>query len=98
MPSIKPINDFVLVQREEPEKVTAGGIHIPETADSTKGGKAVRGRVCAVSDVEETGDRPKKRRISVGDVVLFGRYSGNEVDSLTLLIREDEIFGRVTFE
>lgn len=32
MSRIKPLNDFVLLERKDAEKVTAGGIHLPDSA------------------------------------------------------------------
>ena len=89
---IRPLSDRVLVKRLEPaENVSAGGIIIPETAKE----KPQEGKVLAVGPGER--DDAGKRvamEVSVGDKVLFAKYSGTEVkvDSKKLLIlRESDI-------
>jgi len=91
--SIRPLHDRVLVRRMEDETVSAGGILIPDNAKE----KPSRGEILAVGNGKhlENGDvRPLE--VKVGDKVLFGKYSGNEVkvDGEELLVmREDDIVG-----
>jgi len=90
---IRPLHDRVLVRRMEDETVSAGGILIPDNAKE----KPSRGEILAVGTGKhlENGDiRPLE--VKVGDKVLFGKYSGNEVkvDGEELLVmREDDIVG-----
>ena len=90
---IRPLHDRVLVRRMEDETVSAGGILIPDNAKE----KPSRGEILAVGNGKhlENGDvRPLD--VKVGDKVLFGKYSGNEVkvDGEELLVmREDDIVG-----
>lgn len=92
---IRPLYDNVLVKRKEEEAVSAGGIVLPGSAKE----KPNQGEVVAVGHgaVLESGDiRPLT--VKVGDVVVFGQYSGNavKVDGEELFImRESEIFGVV---
>ena len=88
---IRPLNDRVLVLRVEEEKKTSGGIIIPETAKE----KPQEGKVIAVGPgkVDEEGKRIGMD-VKVGDRILFGKYSGNEVkiDGVEhLIMREEDI-------
>ncbi len=89
---VKPLHDRVLVERlEEEEQKTAGGIIIPDTAKE----KPQRGRVIAVGEgaFNDKGER-NKLDVKVGDEVLFGRYSGNDIKidgKEYLVVRENEI-------
>lgn len=91
--SIRPLHDRVLVRRMEDETVSAGGILIPDNAKE----KPSRGEILAAGNGKhlENGEiRPLD--VKVGDKVLFGKYSGNEVkvDGEELLVmREDDIVG-----
>ncbi|MEP1740627.1 MAG: co-chaperone GroES [Kangiellaceae bacterium] len=90
---IRPLHDRVLVRRMEDETVSAGGILIPDNAKE----KPSRGEILAVGTGKhlDNGDvRPLE--VKVGDKILFGKYSGNEVkvDGEELLVmREDDIVG-----
>ena len=69
---LKVIDDKILVEREEVEdQKTPGGIIIPDTAKE----KPQLGTVVAVGTDEEMKDLVKK-----GDKVLFGKYTGDEID------------------
>ncbi len=91
--SIRPLHDRVLVRRMEDETVSAGGILIPDNAKE----KPSRGEILAVGNGKhlDNGD-VRSLEVKVGDKVLFGKYSGNEVkvDGEELLVmREDDIVG-----
>ena len=91
--SIRPLHDRVLVRRLEDETTSAGGIVIPDNAKE----KPSRGEVLAVGNGKPL-DNGEVRvlDVKVGDKVLFGKYSGNEVkvDGEELLVmREDDIMG-----
>ncbi len=73
---MRPLHDRVIVKRLEAEQTTKGGIVIPDSAAE----KPIKGKVIAVGNgkILENGDvRPLD--LKVGDIVLFGKYSGNEV-------------------
>jgi chaperonin GroES len=90
---IRPLHDRVVIKRMEEEQTTPGGILIPDTAKE----KPARGKVLAVGNgkIMENGQvRPLD--VKVGDVVLFGKYSGTEVKvdgEEVLVMREDDIMG-----
>ena len=91
---LKPLNNYVLLQRIEEENKTAGGIIIPDNARE----KPSRGTVIAVGDgVIENGARIPMS-VAVGDTVLFAKWaaSANEVkiDGVDyVLIKESDILG-----
>ena len=90
---IRPLHDRVLVMRSEEERKSAGGIVIPDSATE----KPSRGKIMAVGKgkILENGDvRPLD--VKVGDIVLFGKYSGTEVKidgTDYLVMREEDIMG-----
>lgn len=90
---IRPLHDRVVVRRMEEERTTAGGIVIPDSATE----KPMRGEVVAVGvgKALENGD-VRALAVKVGDVVLFGKYSGTEVKvegKELVVMREDDIMG-----
>ncbi len=92
MSHIKPLYDRVVIKRMEEEKLSAGGIVIPDSATE----KPIKGEVIAVGTgkVLDNGQL-RAPQVKVGDKVLFGKYSGTEVklDGTDLLVvKEDDIF------
>jgi len=88
---IRPLNDRVLVLREDEEQKSTGGIIIPDTAKE----KPQRGKVVAVGSgkIDQDGKRTPLE-VKVGDRVLFGKYSGTEIkiDNVEhVFMREDDI-------
>jgi chaperonin GroES len=92
---IRPLQDRVVVRRTEEETTSAGGIVLPDSATE----KPAQGEVVAVGPgrILDNGDhRPVD--VSVGDTVVFGKYSSNtvKIDGEELLIlNESEIYGVV---
>lgn len=83
---IKPLADRVLVEPMAAEEKTASGIYIPDTAKE----KPQRGKVVAVGP----GTKDEKMTVSVGDTVLYGKYSGTELKfngTDYLMMRESDI-------
>ena len=92
MSSIKPLYDRVVIKRMEEEKLSAGGIVIPDSATE----KPIKGEVIAVGTgkVLDNG-QVRAPQVKVGDKVLFGKYSGTEVklDGVDLrVVKEDDLF------
>ena len=88
---IRPLNDRVLVLREDEEQKSAGGIIIPDTAKE----KHQRGKVVAVGSgrIDKDGKRTPLE-LKVGDRILFGKYAGSEIkidDVEHVFMREDDI-------
>ena len=90
---IKPLHDRVLVKRVEQEEKTSGGIIIPDSAKE----KPMQGEILAVgSGARDENGRVQPLDVKVGDIVLFGKWSGTEVkvDGQELLImKESDIMG-----
>jgi chaperonin GroES len=91
--NIRPLQDRVIVKRMEEETTSAGGIVLPDSATE----KPIRGEVLAVGPgkILDSGDK-RPLDISVGDTVLFGKYSGTEIkidDEELLVMREEDIMG-----
>ena len=83
---IKPLADRVLVEPMAAEEKTASGIYIPDTAKE----KPQRGKVVAVGP----GTKDENMTVSVGDTVLYGKYSGTELKfdgADYLMMRESDI-------
>lgn len=91
--AFRPLGDRVLVKRVEEETKTAGGIIIPDTAKE----KPQEGEIVAVGPGARDEDgKHIQPDVSVGDRVLFGKWSGTEVkvDGQELLImKESDILG-----
>ncbi len=89
----RPLHDRVVVRRIDAEGKSAGGIIIPDTAKE----KPSQGEITAVGP----GGRNEAGKLipidlKVGDHVLFGKWSGNEVkiEGVELLImKESDIMG-----
>ncbi|MEW8043946.1 MAG: co-chaperone GroES [gamma proteobacterium symbiont of Phacoides pectinatus] len=90
---IRPLQDRVVVRRMEEERTSAGGIVLPDSATE----KPAQGEVVAVGNgkILNNGEaRPLD--VQVGDKVIFGQFSGNEVkigDETLLVMREEDIMG-----
>jgi chaperonin GroES len=86
-----PLGDKVVVKRLDADKTTAGGIVLPDSAQS----KPQQGRVLSVGDGRTMADgRRAAHQVAEGDRVIFDRYAGAEltVDGQQLLIMsENEI-------
>ena len=95
--ALTPLGDRILIRRaEENEQTTSGGIIIPDTAAE----KPQEGEVVAVGPGRflDNGER-KPIDVEPGDVVLFGKYSANEVpigDEELLILREDDILVKIS--
>ena len=88
---IRPLHDRVVIKRMDEEKTSPGGIVIPDSATE----KPVKGEGSAVGNGKISDDgKSTPLDVKVGDIVLFGKYSGTEVklDSDELVVmREDDI-------
>ena len=88
---LRPLHDRVIVKRMEEERVSAGGIVIPDSATE----KPMRGQVIAVGSgkILENGN-VRVLAVKAGDKVLFGKYSGTEFKEAgeeLLMMREEDI-------
>ena len=89
----RPLHVRVLIEVLEREEITSGGIIIPDTAKE----KPQEGKVVALGTGARTEDgKIIPMDVKVGDLVLFGKWSGTEVkldgkeDSI---MKESDIMG-----
>jgi chaperonin GroES len=90
--NLKPLADRVIIKPAEALEVSKGGIILPDTAKE----KPIEGTVVAIGP-GKLGDDGKlvKLEVKVGDKVLYGKYSGTEVQVEGvdyLMMRESDIF------
>ncbi len=91
--TLKPLGDRVVLKRLPQEEKTAGGIFLPDTAQE----KPMKGEVVAVGPGKTLDSGEKTRmEVEIGQIVLFGKYSGTEVkidgEDFTIL-EQREILG-----
>ncbi|MBX9626615.1 MAG: co-chaperone GroES [Gemmataceae bacterium] len=93
--TLRPLDDRVVVEGLEAEEKTSGGILLPDTAKQ----KPQQGKVVAVGP-GKLSDEGKRTAVGVkvGDTVLFGKYSGSDVEvggRELKILRESDILGKV---
>lgn len=91
---LKPLHNYVLLERIEEENKTAGGIIIPDTAKE----KPSRGRVIAAGDGAFDGATRIPMTVKSGDTVLFAKWASSANDVKIdgkdfVLIKETDILG-----
>lgn len=72
MMNIKPLADRVLILPAPAETRTKSGLIIPDTVQE----KPLKGEVVAVGN----GTKDEEMILKVGDTVLYGKYSGTEIE------------------
>ena len=91
--SIRPLYDRVVVKRIEEQETTRSGIVIPDSAKE----KAQEGEVMAIGRGKRLDDgRMVALDVEIGDRILFGKYSGNEIKlegTEYIIMREDDVLG-----
>ncbi len=94
--NLRPLDDRVVVEALEAAEKTAGGILLPDTAKQ----KPQRGRVIAAGPGKLSDEGVRLvLSVKVGDEVLFGKYSGSDVEVGTKeykILRESELLAKVT--
>lgn len=93
--TLKPLGDRVLVKPAPKEEKTSSGLYISSGAQE----KPQRGEVIAVGagKLDDKGERIPVD-VKVGDVVIYGKYGGNEVKidgEEYLLMRDSDIYAVV---
>jgi chaperonin GroES len=93
--NLRPLDDRVVVEPQEAEDVTAGGIVLPDTAKE----KPQRGKIVAVGPGKllDSGERGTLS-VTVGDEVIYGKYSGSEIEvegREVKILRESDILAKV---
>jgi chaperonin GroES len=93
--TLRPLDDRVVVQALEAEEKTTGGILLPDTAKQ----KPQQGKVIAAGPgrLSDKGER-LALGVKVGDTVLFGKYSGSDVEvngTEYKILREGDILAKL---
>jgi chaperonin GroES len=89
---IKPLGDRIVVKPLEAESKSKGGILLPDTAKE----KPQEAKVVAVGKGKTLDNGTVQApEVKVGDKVLYGKYSGNEITTKEgeelLILREEDI-------
>ena len=92
---LRPLDDRVVVEPQEAEEKTAGGIVLPDTAKE----KPQRGKVVSVGPGKLL-DNGKRGELSVGvgDLVIYGKYSGSDIEvsgKEVKILREGDILAKI---
>lgn len=89
---LTPLHDRIILKASQPEEVTKGGIIIPDTAKE----KPQQGEIIAVGKGRIADDgNIVPMQLKVGDVVLYGKYAGTEVNidgDEFIMMRESDVF------
>lgn len=93
--NLRPLHDRVIVKRLDQETKTASGIVLPDAAAE----KPDQGKVLATGNGKILEDgKVRALDVKVGDIVLFGKYSGQAVKvegEELLVMREEDIMAIV---
>jgi chaperonin GroES len=97
--TIFPRGNRVLVKRDAAEGVSKGGIILPDAVQD----KQQRGTVLAVDpEYQAAADQAVARKLCIGDIVLFARFSGEGFKPDTgddlLLIKDEDIIAILVYE
>ena len=91
--NIRPLYDRIVVKRIEEQETTRNGIVIPDSAKE----KPQEGEVMAIGKGKRLEDgKLIALDVQVGDRILFGKYSGNEIKldgTEYIIMREDDVLG-----
>jgi len=88
---LKPLGDRIIVKPVTEEEVTKSGIVLPDTVEKEK---KEEGEVVAVGD----GEKITKLGLKQGDKVIFGKYSGEEVNIDEVehkVLKDEDILAKV---
>ena len=93
--NLRPLDDRVVVQPNEAESTTAGGIVLPDSAQQ----KPQRGTVVAVGPgrLLDSGNRGELS-VSIGDTIIYGKYGGSDIEVAgqeMKILRESDILAKV---
>ena len=88
---IRPLGDKVILQRQQAEGVTSGGIVLPDSAKE----KPKQGKIISVGNGRLLDDGSRsKMQLKKGDKVLFSSYAGSDIkinDKEYLIMDESDV-------
>jgi chaperonin GroES len=92
---VRPLEDRVMIRPQQAETRTTSGIYLPDTAKE----KPMQGKVLAVGPGKINDDDVRTPlQVKAGDVVVYGKYSGTEVEvdgEKLVLLRESELLAKL---
>jgi chaperonin GroES len=93
--NFRPLYDRVLVKRVQAEEKTASGLIVPDSARE----KPLEATVIAIGSGRQNGDGTRtEMTLTVGDVILFGKYTGDEIKlngEDHIILREEDVLAVV---
>jgi chaperonin GroES len=92
--AIKPLGDRVLIEPKKDAEEKIGSLYVPDTAKE----KPQEGKVIEVGNGKYEDGKLIPLEVKVGDLVLYGKYSGTEVKQSGkeyLIVRESDILAIV---
>jgi chaperonin GroES len=92
---VKPLADRVVIKALEDTEQMRGGLYIPDTAKE----KPQQGEIVAVGPGRYEDGKLVPMTVSVGDKVLYGKYSGTEVtieNEQFLILRESDVLAVIS--
>lgn len=96
--NLQPLSNRVIIKPLDAVEKLPGGIIIPESAKE----KQQKGKIVAVGPGKTTdGGKTIAMFVKVGQTVLFGKYSGNEVEvegDKLLIMKEDDILSIIDLD
>ena len=92
---LQPLGDRIVVRPLQKERMTKGGIVLPDTAKE----KPQEGEVLAAGPGKLTEDGSRlEMEVKVGDIVIYAKYAGMEYkenDEELLIIRDSDVLARI---
>ena len=92
-PKIRPLSDRIVVEPQEAETKTKGGIVLPDNVDKDK---PMQGKVIAIGNGKYIDGKMQPLQVKVGDKILFGKYAGTNIkldEKEWLVMREEDVMG-----
>lgn len=92
--NVQPLGDRVAIRPLEETEQMRGGLYIPDTAKE----KPQQGEIVAVGPGRIEKGQRVPMDLTVGDKVLYGKYSGTEVtidDEQILIIKESDVLAKI---
>jgi len=92
---LRPLDDRVVVEPQQAEQKTAGGIVLPDSAQE----RPQRGTIISIGPgrLLDNGNRGELS-VGVGDIVIYGKYSGTDIEVAgkdVKILRESDILAKV---
>src|SRR6266540_6472039 len=91
---VYPLADRVAIKPLEETETMKGGLYIPDTAKE----KPIQGEVTAVGPGRREKGESVPMELKVGDRVIYGKYSGTQVDldgEEIILIKESDVIAKL---